>query len=40
MVFQNPDNQCATTVEEDVAFGPKILVWIPAQSGQVDEALN
>jgi len=42
MVFQNPDNQIvATTVEEDVAFGPENL-GIPAAEirKRVDEALN
>ncbi len=42
MVFQNPDNQLvATTVEEDVAFGPENL-GIPSQEIQlrVDEALR
>ena len=41
MVFQNPDNQLvATTVEEDVAFGPDILGMEPALIRQrVDEAL-
>jgi energy-coupling factor transport system ATP-binding protein len=41
MVFQNPDNQLvATTVEEDVAFGPENL-GIPSQEIQkrVDESL-
>lgn len=42
MVFQNPDNQLiATTVEEDVAFGPENLGVEPALIRQrVDEALN
>ena len=41
MVFQNPDNQLvATTVEEDVAFGPENMGMEPAQIRQrVDEAL-
>ena len=41
MVFQNPDNQIvATTVEEDVAFGPENLGVPPAQiRRRVDEAL-
>ncbi len=41
MVFQNPDNQLiATTVEEDVAFGPENLGIEPALIRQrVDEAL-
>lgn len=41
MVFQNPDNQIvATTVEEDVAFGPENL-GVPAAEirKRVDEAL-
>ncbi len=41
MVFQNPDNQLvATTVEEDVAFGPENL-GLPSQTirQRVDEAL-
>lgn len=42
MVFQNPDNQLiATTVEEDVAFGPENLGINPGQIRQrVDEALD
>ena len=42
MVFQNPDNQLvATTVEEDVAFGPENMGIEPAIIRQrVDEALN
>lgn len=41
MVFQNPDNQLvATTVEEDVAFGPENMGMPPALIRQrVDEAL-
>ena len=41
MVFQNPDNQLiATTVEEDVAFGPENLGIEPLKIRQrVDEAL-
>ncbi|HHX75560.1 MAG TPA: energy-coupling factor transporter ATPase [Firmicutes bacterium] len=42
MVFQNPDNQIvATTVEEDVAFGPENL-GIPSSEirTRVDEALE
>ncbi|MEA4883197.1 MAG: energy-coupling factor transporter ATPase [Clostridia bacterium] len=41
MVFQNPDNQIvATTVEEDVAFGPENLGVAPAEiRRRVDEAL-
>ncbi len=41
MVFQNPDNQLvATTVEEDVAFGPENLgVPSPEIRRRVDEAL-
>jgi energy-coupling factor transport system ATP-binding protein len=42
MVFQNPDNQLvATTVEEDVAFGPENL-GVPPQEirRRVDEALT
>ncbi|MGI6588240.1 MAG: energy-coupling factor transporter ATPase [Peptococcia bacterium] len=41
MVFQNPDNQLiATTVEEDVAFGPENLGVEPVEIRQVvDEAL-
>ncbi|MBC7251334.1 MAG: energy-coupling factor transporter ATPase [Anaerolineae bacterium] len=41
MVFQNPDNQLvATTVEEDVAFGPENM-GVPAEEirQRVDEAL-
>ena len=42
MVFQNPDNQLvATTVEEDVAFGPENLGIPSTQIHQrVDEALD
>ncbi len=42
MVFQNPDNQIvATTVEEDVAFGPENLGVAPAEiRRRVDEALQ
>ena len=42
MVFQNPDNQLvATTVEEDVAFGPENLGLPPAViRDRVDEALG
>ena len=42
MVFQNPDNQLvATTVEEDVAFGPENMGMDPAMIRQrVDEALD
>lgn len=42
MVFQNPDNQLiATTVEEDVAFGPENLGIPPEKIRQrVDEALT
>ena len=42
MVFQNPDNQLvATTVEEDVAFGPENLGLPPAViRDRVDEALE
>jgi len=42
MVFQNPDNQIvATTVEEDVAFGPENLGVDPKEIRQrVDYALN
>lgn len=42
MVFQNPDNQLiATTVEEDVAFGPENLGIQPLKiRSLVDEALN
>ena len=41
MVFQNPDNQIvATTVEEDVAFGPENLGLPPKEIRQrVEEAL-
>ncbi|HHY19174.1 MAG TPA: energy-coupling factor transporter ATPase [Firmicutes bacterium] len=42
MVFQNPDNQLvATTVEEDVAFGPENL-GVPSKEirKRVDEALK
>lgn len=41
MVFQNPDNQLiATTVEEDVAFGPENMGMDPALiRARVDEAL-
>jgi energy-coupling factor transport system ATP-binding protein len=41
MVFQNPDNQIvATTVEEDVAFGPENLGLPPEEIRlRVDEAL-
>jgi len=41
MVFQNPDNQLvATTVEEDVAFGPENLGLPPDEiRARVDEAL-
>ncbi|HBK60029.1 MAG TPA: energy-coupling factor transporter ATPase, partial [Firmicutes bacterium] len=41
MVFQNPDNQIvATTVEEDVAFGPENLGVPPGEiRRRVDEAL-
>jgi energy-coupling factor transport system ATP-binding protein len=41
MVFQNPDNQLvASTVEEDVAFGPENLVLPPSEiRRRVDEAL-
>lgn len=41
MVFQNPDNQLiATTVEEDVAFGPENLGIEPGQiRKRVDEAI-
>lgn len=41
MVFQNPDNQLvATTVEEDVAFGPENLGLPPGEiRARVDEAL-
>lgn len=42
MVFQNPDNQLvATTVEEDVAFGPENLGLAPKEiRHRVDEALE
>ncbi|MGE5553237.1 MAG: energy-coupling factor transporter ATPase [Betaproteobacteria bacterium] len=42
MVFQNPDNQIvATTVEEDVAFGPENLGLSPEEIGaRVEEALR
>jgi energy-coupling factor transport system ATP-binding protein len=42
MVFQNPDNQIvATTVEEDVAFGPENLGVPSAEIGRrIDEALR
>ena len=42
MVFQNPDNQLvASTVEEDVAFGPENLGLPPAEiRRRVDEALR
>ncbi len=42
MVFQNPDNQIvATTVEEDVAFGPENLGIEPAEiRRRVDRALR
>ena len=42
MVFQNPDNQLvASTVEEDVAFGPENQALPPAEiRRRVDEALN
>ncbi|NLX76942.1 MAG: energy-coupling factor transporter ATPase [Clostridiaceae bacterium] len=42
MVFQNPDNQLvATTVEEDVAFGPENLGVPPAEiRKRVDESLE
>lgn len=42
MVFQNPDNQLvATTVEEDVAFGPENMGMDPVLIRQrVDEALK
>ncbi|MDK2896786.1 MAG: energy-coupling factor transport system ATP-binding protein [Candidatus Atribacteria bacterium] len=42
LVFQNPDNQIiATTVEEDVAFGPENLGLPPAEIRQrVDQALE
>ncbi len=42
MVFQNPDNQIvATTVEEDVAFGPENLGVPPADIGtRIEQALR
>ncbi len=42
MVFQNPDNQIvATTVEEDVAFGPENLMLTPDEIRErVVEAMN
>jgi len=42
MVFQNPDNQLvASTVEEDVAFGPENQALPPAEiRRRVDEALH
>ncbi len=42
MVFQNPDNQIvASTVEEDVAFGPENLAYPPAEiRRRVAEALR
>jgi energy-coupling factor transport system ATP-binding protein len=42
MVFQNPDNQLvASTVEEDVAFGPENLALPPDEiRRRVDEALK
>lgn len=42
MVFQNPDNQMvATTVEEEVAFGPENLaVANPELRNRVDEAIE
>ena len=42
MVFQNPDNQLvASTVEEDVAFGPENQALPPAEiRRRVDEALD
>ncbi len=42
MVFQNPDNQLvASTVEEDVAFGPENMALSPADiRRRVDEALE
>ena len=42
LVFQNPDNQIvATTVEEDVAFGPENLGIFPAEiRKRVDESLK
>lgn len=42
MVFQNPDNQMvATTVEEDIAFGPENL-GVPSEDigGRIKEALE
>jgi energy-coupling factor transport system ATP-binding protein len=42
MVFQNPDNQfVASTVEEDVAFGPENMALPPDEiRRRVDESLN
>ncbi len=42
MVFQNPDNQIvATTIEEDVAFGPENLGVEPEEiNRRIDEALQ
>jgi energy-coupling factor transport system ATP-binding protein len=42
MVFQNPDNQLvASTIEEDVAFGPENLALPPDEiRRRVDEALS
>lgn len=42
MVFQNPDNQLvASVVEEDVAFGPENLGFLPQEiRNRVDEALR
>jgi energy-coupling factor transport system ATP-binding protein len=42
MVFQNPDNQLvASTVEEDVAFGPENQALPPEEiRGRVDDALD
>jgi energy-coupling factor transport system ATP-binding protein len=42
MVFQNPDNQLvASTVEEDVAFGPENQGLAPSEiQGRVEEALR